>query len=515
MTKIITAPKTKIPALLLVILLLLSCIPTPVSAETVEEDWLPTIAIWQAAVSDGGTLRYDGVSEEYLWHAWIINGSGQTSWTPPDGVSTVDALVIGGGGGGGGAHLSGGGGAGELFYDSVAVSGSKTINIGNGGAGATTDGGNGGSGGNSVFGDITVLGGGGGGGNQRHGLHGGSGGGGGNDNGVGGSAIGSYIGYTGGNINGGGGGAGERGYHGSEGHHGGDGLEIWGRWYAGGGGGAGLTSTPTYGNGGLGGGGRGGCNQAGVSGSPNTGSGGGAGGWTGYANPGGNGGSGIIIIRYQISLESTAPIIYLSASPRSGSPPLNVSFTDGSARYPTAWIWYYRSTGTSGWTQFSTDQHPLYQFNTSGIYDIRLTASNDEGSSSRTYSSFIQITTPPPENTTLPWQFRYDPMTGIYTRIWFDPGAALPDVDLIWTATLLPIISLLGSLFFVWIWLLIVAGSWLYTQDTTSAYVVGLISGTAMSTTASLIGADGAVLMVIVVGFAGAGVLARVIVGKG
>ena len=56
------------------------------------------------------------------------------TWTPPIGVTTVQALVVGGGGGGG-AHVGGGGGGGGVRDGTIAVSGAVSVTVGDGGNG--------------------------------------------------------------------------------------------------------------------------------------------------------------------------------------------------------------------------------------------------------------------------------------------------------------------------------------------------------------------------------------------
>lgn len=74
-----------------------------------------------------------------------------------------------------------------------------------------------------------------------------------------------------------------------------------------------------------------------------------------------------------------APVAAFSANITSGTSPLSVRFTDQSSNVPTSWIWEYRK-GSGAWIQFSTVQNPVFSFSTAGTYDIRLTASNSEGS---------------------------------------------------------------------------------------------------------------------------------------
>lgn len=282
---------------------------------------------------------------------------GNTTWTCPAGVTSIEVLVVAGGGGGGwsqSGYGQGGGGAGGVIYIenySVTPATVYTVTVGTGGAGGTYPAGAAPTaGGLSRFNDIVASGGGVGAYGDGTAAYtnagtGGSGGGGsagpgnntpgypntmltgtpgngtvgqGNRGGYGGNSQ-----YAAGYKGGGGGGAGEKGQDFWETDpftmpKGGDGLpyDISGSWvyYGGGGGGGAIWSSWTYamtgGRGGLGGGGiGGGIGGAGVSGSQiagtagaaNTGGGGGAG---AYQNSGYAGGSGIVILRYSLTSAS-------------------------------------------------------------------------------------------------------------------------------------------------------------------------------------------------------------------
>ena len=78
-----------------------------------------------------------------------------------------------------------------------------------------------------------------------------------------------------------------------------------------------------------------------------------------------------------------APIAAFSADVYSGAAPLTVAFTDLSSDTPTSWLWEF-GDGTT-----STIQHPTHIF-PAGTYAVRLTATNDYGSSS--YDSTIIVT---------------------------------------------------------------------------------------------------------------------------
>jgi len=315
---------------------------------TPEESDLVTDTLETSGVGDAGA---GGTAERQLdefVHTFLVDelGNATFTFTPPAGVTEVDALVVAGGGPGG-FYAGGGGGAGGLIYTNdltVTPLATYTISVGKGGAASSaidaygSNGGNstivgtgvnleaigGGAGGNGPLSDQTATG---------AGQNGGSGGGAGGKNpNVGGSGT-ADQGHDGGgftndkpndwnNHGPGGGGAGGAGQSlggnasvkGGGGGGGGIAVEISGAsvYYAGGGGGGGATSKNdnplaygTGGAGGAGGGGKGGqfdgtaanaFAENGVDGL-----GGGGGGGSAYASDyykGGNGGNGVVIIRY-------------------------------------------------------------------------------------------------------------------------------------------------------------------------------------------------------------------------
>lgn len=249
--------------------------------------------------------------------------AGDWSFTPPEGVDEVDVLVVGGGGGGGAATSfnnagAGGGGGGGVIEVFGLMVGTETIPVTVGGRGSGGSGGNvsGSNGGDSRFGGLVALGGGGGAGGNTRGNSGGSGGGSrGADGGEAlqpGSASGG-AGHRGGNFPGspagtgasGGGGAGGPGGDspGTAGDvtDGGPGLEssITGTAtrYAGGGGGGGARGN-AFGSGRDGGGDGGNNGSDPGDGLANTGGGGGGG---NNNRDGVAGGTGIVIVRYDVS----------------------------------------------------------------------------------------------------------------------------------------------------------------------------------------------------------------------
>ena len=266
---------------------------------------------------------------------------GTCSWSLPIGVTNVDYLVVAGGGGGG-AYVGGGGGAGGLLSGAVALgsTSSLTLAVGDGGKGggnnsgeAGTNGGNTSLSGTGITTVNAIGGGGGGGGGQSattfdNGRTGGSGGGSTYNasfstigNGTPGQGNNGALGFTSDcYAAGGGGGAGAVGSAGTNcvGGNGGIGAvatlltpetasrlrvgEIVSgsvRFAGGGAGGLYFTSTRPIAVGGSGGGGAGSQLGPGTAGIDFTGGGGGGGGGLTEVS-GGDGGSGVVVLRYDV-----------------------------------------------------------------------------------------------------------------------------------------------------------------------------------------------------------------------
>lgn len=292
-------------------------------------------------VASGGTItEIEDGGNDYRVHTFtdlgtddfqIISGSGD-----------IEYLIVAGGGGGGTAQGdgnvtwggSGGGGAGGLLEGQVGVSvGTYTVTVGDGGNPGASGGNNSGNNGQNssiVGGSVNIVATGGGGGGRsapgasdNSGEDGGSGGGGGAGNGpagatTSGGAATSGQGFAGGAgqpdnalpyMGAGGGGATEVGADGGTVPgvgKGGDGKAstITGTSivYAGGGGAGGATNNFPGGDGGGGVGGHGSAFIAATAGQNNRGSGGGGGAASTSTTPrsGAKGGSGIVVIRYQI-----------------------------------------------------------------------------------------------------------------------------------------------------------------------------------------------------------------------
>ena len=302
---------------------------TPEDSDIVPEVFT-TSGVGDAGESGGASERQ---LDEFV-HTFTVTerGVSEFEFTPPTGVTKVEALVVAGGGAGGYYHGGGGGGGGLVHDDALAVVPGQTytINVGTGGVASATASVYGGNGGDSSISlNSTTLvsatggGAGGNGGSNTAGRVGGSGGGSSADEAGGAGTVGQGFDGAKGNGNQAGGGGGAKAV-GSEPVAGGTGavssggggsglsFEISGAtvFYAGGGGGGGIKSVKdnkfygTAGTGGLGGGGNGSQEEADASiataengGDGLGGGGGGGGGLSGYEK-GGNGGNGVVIIRY-------------------------------------------------------------------------------------------------------------------------------------------------------------------------------------------------------------------------
>ena len=294
-----------------------------IKSEIISTSITTDAAIYTAATG-GTTLEYNESGKRYKSHTFNSSGNFVVSQVGNGNRNQVDYLVIAGGAGGAGG-IGGGGGAGGYRTTNGTSGGNSSaeskvtvtattfgITIGGGGAGGGGNQ-NGVSGSNTSALGITSTGG----GFGSRNINAGGGGSGGGTRGVNGVGPGNGIsgqGFRGGTTSGtapgtGGGGASETGTDitSSTASKGGDGLantikDGTSETRAGGGGGGGGAGTPA-GAGGAGGGGAGSVTTAaGGSGATNTGGGGGGGAFASNGDrPGGPGGSGIVIIRYEIA----------------------------------------------------------------------------------------------------------------------------------------------------------------------------------------------------------------------
>ena len=79
------------------------------------------------------------------------------------------------------------------------------------------------------------------------------------------------------------------------------------------------------------------------------------------------------------------PLADFTGTPRGGTAPLNVQFSDASARTPTSWQWSFGDGGTSN------QENPSHTYQASGTYTVTLTATNSFGSDTETKVDYITV----------------------------------------------------------------------------------------------------------------------------
>lgn len=173
----------------------------------------------------------------------------------------------------------------------------------------------------------------------------------------------------------------------------------------------------------------------------------------------------------------------------------------------TSWRWYFGDGATS------EERNPTHTYSKTGTYRVTLTATNEYGSISfsqnlHVFTGTIADPTPPPTHGAA---FRWDPETGYYTSYWFNREGSFIDVHGLFFALMLPLTQIFGSWVFLIIWGTLCMGLYLYTQDTTMPFIVGILGGSMM---AFLMGEDALVVMLLTMAFAGGGILAKVLLGR-
>jgi len=82
-----------------------------------------------------------------------------------------------------------------------------------------------------------------------------------------------------------------------------------------------------------------------------------------------------------------APVAAFSGSPRSGTKPLTVTFTDSSTNTPTSWNWNFGDSSSVN----ATMQNPVHTYASAGTYTVSLTATNSVGSNVCTKTNYITV----------------------------------------------------------------------------------------------------------------------------
>lgn len=115
-------------------------------------------------------------------------------------------------------------------------------------------------------------------------------------------------------------------------------------------------------------------------------------------------------------------------------------------------------------------------------------------------------------NTTTPvLNFSWDPETGYYTGYWFNRDYNFIDIHGLFYSLMLPLTAVFGTWVYLVIWGTLCMGLYLYTQDTTLPFVVGILAGAMLSL---WMGEEGTTVMLLTMAFAGGGILAKVLLGR-
>jgi len=107
--------------------------------------------------------------------------------------------------------------------------------------------------------------------------------------------------------------------------------------------------------------------------------------------------------------------------------------------------------------------------------------------------------------------FDWDPETGYYTGYWFSRDNDFIDVHGLFYSLMLPLTAIFGSWLWVVMWGSFCMALYLYTQDSTLPFVIGVLTGSMM---AFLMGEDGVVVLLLTMAFCGGGILTKVLLGR-
>jgi len=91
---------------------------------------------------------------------------------------------------------------------------------------------------------------------------------------------------------------------------------------------------------------------------------------------------------YTVSVLAAPLAADFSATPTTGTAPVNVAFSDRSTGAPTSWSWSFGDGGTA------TSQNPSHEYADAGAYTVSLTASNAGGQDTTTKTSYITVSPP-------------------------------------------------------------------------------------------------------------------------
>jgi PKD repeat protein len=91
------------------------------------------------------------------------------------------------------------------------------------------------------------------------------------------------------------------------------------------------------------------------------------------------------VLTVYLNGEGKTVVAAFSGAPKSGSPPLAVSFTDLSSGNVTGWSWTFGDSGTG------TEQNPSHTYQSVGNYTVSLEVSGPDGSDTEVKSDYISV----------------------------------------------------------------------------------------------------------------------------
>jgi len=100
----------------------------------------------------------------------------------------------------------------------------------------------------------------------------------------------------------------------------------------------------------------------------------------------------LLIIVLFLACKKEKPQANFTADETSPTIGQTVSFTDLSSESPSSWVWVFDPSAiehVEGTTAIS--QHPKVKFRNAGPYTVTLTASNDNGSDTKSVVDFINV----------------------------------------------------------------------------------------------------------------------------
>src|SRR5262249_24256379 len=116
------------------------------------------------------------------------------------------------------------------------------------------------------------------------------------------------------------------------------------------------------------------------------------------------------------------PTANFSAAPTTGTAPLTVSFSDSSTGSPTSWDWDFDNNGTTD----STAQNPTFTYLNAGVYSVKLTVSNANGSNTLLKTTYITASAPSGSPPTVNFNATPTTRTGSLTVSFSDSSTGSP-----------------------------------------------------------------------------------------